>query len=166
MIALYAVGAAGIEQGCRADHVGAHKNLRVRDAAVHMGLRRKVNHNVRLLLLEKVKDKGSVRDIAAHKAVVLLVCDRRNALQIARIGQKIQVDDLVLRIVIDLILHEVAADKACATCHYYFHLSVLSAPFLLYQVLAVQNVSQVLAVLVLPHGLCRFRELLAGNPAV
>ena len=123
MIALDAVGAAGIEQGRRADHVCAHKDLRIRDAAVHVGLRRKVNHNVRLLLLKEVKDKRSVRDVAAHKAVVLLVRDRRNALQIARIGEEIQVDDLILRIAIHLVLHEVAADKTCAACHYYFHLS-------------------------------------------
>ena len=166
MIALNAVGSAGVEQGRRADHIRPHKDLRVCDAAVHMGLRRKVNHNVRPLPLKEVKDKSSVRDIAAHKAIVLPVCDWRNALQIARIGEEIQVDDLILRIAIHFVLHKVAANKACAACHCYFHLSALSAPCLLYQIFAVQDVLQILAVLVLPHGLCRLFQLRAGNPAI
>ena len=96
MVALNSVLSAGIQQSGGSHYVGSRKTCRVLDGAVHMALRRKVYDNIRLLRLKQVKYKLPVRNIPADKLVIGGVLHLRQVLQVSRIGQKIQVDDLML----------------------------------------------------------------------
>ena len=121
VIALDAVGPAGIQERGGSHHIGPHKGLRIGDGAVHMALRRKVHDNIRLLFLKQIKDKLPVCDVAPDKLIIRLSLQRRHRLQVARVGQKIQIDELILRIFIHHIVHEVAADKSGAAGYDKFH---------------------------------------------
>ena len=70
MVALDAVGAAGVQKGCGSHDVGPDKGLRVCNGTVHMALGRKVYHHVRLFLLKQFKYKFPVGNVALYKFVV------------------------------------------------------------------------------------------------
>ena len=76
MVALDAVGAAGIQKGCGSHDIGPDKGLRVCNGAVHMALGRKVYHHVRLFLLKQFKYKLPVGNVALYKFVVRLILYR------------------------------------------------------------------------------------------
>ena len=103
---------AGIEQRSRSHDIGADELLRMFNGTVHMRLRRKVDDDIGLYLLEKAVDKLAVRDVAADKAVVRRIFDRLAVFKVAGIGQLIEVDDLILRIGVDQVLDHDTADKA------------------------------------------------------
>ena len=79
-----------------------------------MGLRREVHDHVRLLLFKQAEDELPVRDIPPDKAVIRRVLHRLHALQVPRVGQEIEVDDLILRMILHFILHKIASDKTGA----------------------------------------------------
>ena len=114
MIALDAILLAGIEERGGAHDVGADKLLGMLHRPVHMGLRRKVDHHIRLFLLEEPEHKGPVCNVALDKFIIRLVLHRLQVFQIACIGQLVQVDDLILWIGVDQILNHYASDKTGA----------------------------------------------------
>ena len=70
MIAFYAVFPAGVHEHRRAHDIGFQENSGVFDGTVHMALRRKVHHHVRVLFLKEFTDRLSVPDIFLHEAEV------------------------------------------------------------------------------------------------
>ena len=121
MVTLDAIGLAGVQKGGGAHNVGTHELLRMLHGPVHMGLRCEVDDHIRLLLLKELEDEGPVGDIALYELVVGLILHGLQVLQIAGIGQLIQVQDHILRIGIYKILYHHAADKAGAACYDDFH---------------------------------------------
>ena len=77
-----------------------------------MGLRREVHDNVRLLPLENLVDRLSVRDIRLDELEVILLHERFERLEVARIGQLVDTDNFVGRMFFMLIIDEVRADEA------------------------------------------------------
>ena len=107
MVAVDAVLAAGVEQHARADDIRLQKNLRILDGAVDMRLRREVDDDVRLLLLEDAVDGLTVRDVRADELEVLLLHRRLERLKIARIRQLVDADDAVSWMLLEHVVDEV-----------------------------------------------------------
>ena len=82
-------------------HVGPGECERVLDRAVHMGLCRKVDNAVHLLLLHELVEGLDVADIHPDKLVVRLVLDVLEVGKVAGISQLVEVDDLIFRIFVD-----------------------------------------------------------------
>jgi len=61
---------AGVHQHLSAQHIGAQEDLRVFDGAVHMALRREVDHNVRPLFLKQPIHQRAVGNVPLDEAEV------------------------------------------------------------------------------------------------
>ncbi len=83
-----------------------------------MGLRRKVDDAVDLLFLHEFEDALKVADVHLHKPVVGLVLDVLQISQVTGIGQFVQVDDPVLRVLVDKQPYYVAANETGAAGDY------------------------------------------------
>ena len=112
VIARDAEGAAGVHQDGGADDVGLKEDGRVLDAAVHVALGGEVHHDVRVLLAEDAVYGLAVADIDLAEAEVRLLHDGGKGGEVARVGQLVQADDAVLRVLCQLIKDEVGADEA------------------------------------------------------
>jgi len=95
------------------------------DGAIHMGLGGEIQHGTRLFFSQQRIDRCAIADIGLHEAVIRIAGDRFERLQIACIGQFVDVDDLLVRLP-QPIQYEVAADKAGTAghdnCHSYIFL--------------------------------------------
>ena len=76
VVTLNAIGAACVQQCGGSHNIGPYKALGIRNGAVHMAFRRKVNDHIRLFLFKQVKDKLPVGNITLYKLVVRLVLYR------------------------------------------------------------------------------------------
>ena len=72
---LDAVLSAGIHEYCRAHDVGLEEDPGVLDRAVHVGLRGKIHHNVRFLLLKQLVDPFPVPDIQFDETELRILHD-------------------------------------------------------------------------------------------
>ena len=117
MIAVDAVLAAGVEQHARADDVRLQEDLRILDGAIDMRLRREVDDDVRLLLLEDAVDRPTVCDVHADELEVLLLHRPFKRLEIARIRQLVDADDAVTRMLLEHVVDEVRANEAGTAGH-------------------------------------------------
>ena len=99
----------------RAEHICAHKHLRIFNAAVDMALRRKMYHAVDIIFLENLCDRRAVRDIRLYKRIIFTLLHITQILQIARVCQAVYVDnaDFVV-IFLKHIMNIIGTDKACA----------------------------------------------------
>ena len=57
-----------------------------------MRLGRKVDHRARLVLGQQAGDQGGVADIALHEDVARIALDAVQVVQIARVGELVEVD--------------------------------------------------------------------------
>lgn len=141
MVAVDAVLAAGVEQHARADDVRLQEDLRILDGAVDMRLRRKVDDNVRLLLLKDAVDSLTVRDVRADEFEVLLLHRRLERLEIARIRQLVDADDAVRRMLLEHVVDKVRTNEAGTAghddIHIYFPLCLNSTKSLLRRFLSM-----------------------------
>ena len=93
-----------------------------------MGLRGKIHHRVKLPGAEQLLHQLPVTDIALHKVVTGVLFHRRQILQIAGIGQRIQIHKLDITAFPQDVLNKIGADKPGAAGHkYIFHLTSSSA---------------------------------------
>ena len=122
MVAVDAIPAAGVEQHARADDIRLQEDLRILDGAVNMRLRREVDDDVRLLLLEDAVDSLTVRDIRADELEVLLLHRRLKRLKIARIRQLVDADDAVARMLLEHVVDEVRTNEAGTAGHDNVHI--------------------------------------------
>ena len=125
VVAVDAVLAAGVEQYARADDVRLQENLRILDGAVDMRLRREVDDDVRLLLLEDTVDRTAVCDVRADEFEVLLLHRRLERLEVARIRQLVDTDDAVTRMLLEHVVDEVRANEAGTAGHDNRHISYI-----------------------------------------
>ena len=103
-----AVLADRLEDRVRADQVRLDERLRVVQRVVHVRLGREVHDHV--ALADQAVDERRVADVAVHE--LDLVLDRLQALAVARVGQGVEHDHLVLRVVAHRVVDEVRADEA------------------------------------------------------
>ena len=120
MIAADAVFAAGVHQRLGAEDVGLQKDARIFNGAVDMALCGKIDDIVELLRLKEGKHKLSVADVSVHELEIGFIHDGRERLQIARVSERIQADERILRIAVHHIMAEVSADKSGAAGHKIF----------------------------------------------
>ena len=111
MVAGDAVFAAGVHHGLGAQNVGLEEYARILDAAVHMALRRKVDHDIGVLLLKQPEHRFPIADIGLDEPEIGLVHHALQRGEVARVGQFVQADDAVIRMGIQHMENEVAADK-------------------------------------------------------
>ena len=122
MVAVDAVLAAGVEQHARADDIRLQENLRILDGAVDMRLRREVDDDVRLLLLEDAVDRPTVCDVRADELEVLLLHRALERLEVARIRQLVDADDAVTRMLLEHVVDEVRTNEAGTAGHDDIHI--------------------------------------------
>ena len=111
MITPDAVLAAGVHQYGRADDVGLQKDARILDGAVDVALRREVDDDVGMLLLEEFVDRLAIADVRLHEAEVGVIHHAPERGQIARIGELIQTHDAIIGILFEDMENKIAADK-------------------------------------------------------
>ena len=106
-----AVSADGLQQAEGALHVGAEERLRVGDGVVVVGLGGVVHDGV--VARDDLLEKLGVADVA-HDELHAVGGQARDVLGVAGVGQLVQDGDVHLGVVVDHVVHEVAADKAAA----------------------------------------------------
>ena len=92
------MGECRLEQDIAADHIGVDEFGRAVDRAVDMAFGCQMHDRVGLKPREGVGDGGAITDIAAAEMVAGIAVERGERRQIARIGQLVEDEHLVLRI--------------------------------------------------------------------
>src|SRR5947208_16388521 len=95
------------------------------DRAIHMALRGEIDDRADVVKLQEPQRQIKVADIAFHERVAIVTLDRYKVLQIARVGELIEVHDglLALR---EPLENEIRSYKPCAAGNKYSH--VKSSP--------------------------------------
>ena len=107
------VAAAGIQQRLRADDIGDHEVLRARDRAVHVGLRREVDHDV-VAGDHSVEDRP-VADVALDEGIAGILRNGREIRRVAGVGELVEhghAGNLGTEVALQQAAHIVRADEA------------------------------------------------------
>ena len=102
-----------IKERLGADDIGRQKDLRLGDGAVNMALRRKVDNGVDVVGFKDLGQRGSVAYIRLDKGVARIVFDVAEVIEVAGVGQRVDIDDVVV-VIFEHVMDEVGADKARA----------------------------------------------------
>ena len=114
MITLDTVLAASIHQHTGTDNIGLEEDTRIFDGTVNMRFCRKVDHDVRMFFFKQFIHCFAVADICLHKAEIRVIHNRCQCGQIACIGQLVQTDDPVIRILLQHMEYKVTTNKPSA----------------------------------------------------
>lgn len=106
-----AVLADGLQKAEGALHVGAQERLRVRDGVVVVALGGVVHDGI--VARHQLVEQRGVADVA-HDELHAVGGQARDVLGVAGVGQLVQDGDVDARVVVDHVVHEVAADEAAA----------------------------------------------------
>ena len=109
-----AVLAAGIHQRGCADDVCLQENAGVINTAVHMGFRGEIDNHFRMLFLKQGENGFPVADVRPDKAETGIVHNRFQGGQVSRIGELVQADNPVFRILVQQVKDIVGTDEAGA----------------------------------------------------
>ena len=101
-----------LEQAEGAHDVGLGEGERVFDTAVDVGLGGEVDNAVNMLVLHQFEDSVEVADIHPDKLVVGLILDILQVGEIAGVSQLVEIDDPVVRVLIDKQPDYMASDEA------------------------------------------------------
>ena len=121
-----------LQQRERTHHIGLCKGEGVFDRAVYVALGSQMDDAVYLLVLHQLQEGVEVADVHLHKLVVGLLLNVLQVGQVAGIGQLVQIDDVVVRVLVHKQAHHMASYKACATSnndcsfHIYFFIKLLT----------------------------------------
>ena len=110
------VRARRLEQAEGSLDVGAHEFARTVDRAIHMALGRKVHNRTGLVLRQQARDQRTVADVATHEEVAGIAFERLERLQIAGIGELVEVSHRLAGRR-DPVEHEIAADETCTASY-------------------------------------------------
>ena len=91
--------------------VGLEEDARIFDRTVNMRFCRKVDHDVRVFFFKQFIHSFAVTDIRLHEAEIRVIHNRCQRGQIASIGQLVQADDPVIRILLQHMEHKVTTNK-------------------------------------------------------
>ncbi|MNF99416.1 hypothetical protein D3C84_823100 [compost metagenome] len=109
------------QQHIGANDIGFDEIGRPGDGTIDVTLGGQVHYGIGLMRGKYPVQLGAVADIHLLEGITLAGCHVSQRLQIARIGEFIEVDDSILRITDDVV-HNGRADKAGATSHKDFHI--------------------------------------------
>ena len=97
-----------------------------------MALGREVHHHIRVLLLEQFVHGLAIRDACLHKTEIRVIHDRRQGGQVACVGQAVQTDDAVVRILVQHVKDKVASDKSAPPVTIMFMMILLLIFYVVY----------------------------------
>ena len=83
-----------------------------------MTLGRQVDDAIHLLLLHEGEESVKVADVHLHELIVGHVLDVPQVLQVAGVGQFVEVDDVVLRVLAYKEPYHMASYEACSSCNH------------------------------------------------
>ena len=102
---------AALQQVHGAQHVALDEDLGVLDAAVNVALGGKVDDIIGVILGDQVGDQGLVADVALHEDVAGVALDVLQVLQVAGVGQLVQIDEADVLVLLQHVMHKVGADE-------------------------------------------------------
>ena len=102
----------GLEEAEGAHHVGLRKGEGVFDGAVHMALGSEVDDAVDVLVLHQFVHAVEVTNVHADELVVRLIFDILEIGEVAGVGQLVEVDNPVLRVLVDKQPYHMASDES------------------------------------------------------
>ena len=102
----------GLEQGERTHHVGAGEREGVLDGAVHVALGCQVDDAVHVFVLHQLIEGIKVADVHLDETIVGTVLNIFEVGKVARVGQFVEVDNLVFGVLVDKQADNVATDKS------------------------------------------------------
>ena len=116
-----------LQQVHGAHDIALDKDLGVLDGTVHMALSGKVDDIIEVVLCKQALHQLLVADVALHEHMAGVALHILQVLQIARVGQLIQVDQQDLGVLLEHIVDKVGADKTGAAGDQIFFHKVLSS---------------------------------------
>ena len=105
--------ATGIQQCLSADDIGDHEVLRPRDRAIHVSLRREIDHDI-VAGHDLVQDRA-VADVALDEGIARILRDGGQVRQVAGVGELVEhghAGNLGTEAAIEQTAHIVRADEA------------------------------------------------------
>ena len=112
MITLDAIFTASVHQYRSADNIGLEEDTRIFNGTINMRFCRKVDHDIRMLLLEQLIDCFTVADVCFHKAEIGVIHNRCQRGQVSCISQLVQADDPVIRILLQHMENKIGTDES------------------------------------------------------
>ena len=107
-------------------HVALDENFRVLDGAVNVALRGKVDDVIEIVLCKQALDQLLVADVALHEDVAGVALNVLQVLEVAGVGQLVEVDQQDLGVFLEHIMHKVGTDKTgAAGDKIFFHKSLI-----------------------------------------
>ena len=105
----------GFDEVEGADDVGLDEGLRAFDGVVDVAFGREVDDALDVVLGKEGFYEGFVADVAFDEGVVGECFGFFEVVKVSRIGEFVEVDEVVLGVFLGKVWHEVGADKAGAT---------------------------------------------------
>ena len=105
-----------LEQLEGAVDVRLDERARAIDRAVHVALGGEMHDDVGLVILEDAAERAGIADVGVFEAVARVVGDTGQIVEVAGVGQLVEVQDLVIGVG-DEVAHDSRADEACASRH-------------------------------------------------
>ncbi len=99
--------------------IGAGEGEGIFDGAVDMALGSKVDDAVYMLVLHQLVESLEVADVHLHELVVRTVLNILQVCQVAGVGQLVEIDDVILRVLVHEQAHHMAPYEAGATSNNY-----------------------------------------------
>ena len=126
-----------------------------------MRLSCQMDYAIDFVSLYQLEHHVKITDVSFDKQIVRLVFYILKILKITGIGQFVDIDYAILRILIDEKAHNMASDKTRASGDDYVSLKV----HLVY-LFSSSKTQQMLAILILCHRLSDLSQLVSGDPAL
>jgi len=99
LVQLRPVGAGGFQQCIGADDVGLDECRRAVDGAVDVGLGGQVHDGIRLEAAQRLAYRSLITDVGLQEAIARVVLDLAQRLQVAGVGQLVEVEHLMIGVV-------------------------------------------------------------------
>ena len=132
MITFYSVFFGRIQKYLGSEHIGLYKDSRVCDGTIHVAFRCKVHNYIRAFFFKQIHNKFTICDITTDKFIIWLIFNRFQCFEVSGISQKIEINDLVVRIFIHHVMYKVTSDKSGTAGYNNFHRFVSSIFLYLY----------------------------------
>ena len=95
-----------LEEVDRAHDIGGHEDLWVGDTAVHMRLSCEVDDVVGVVVRDELRHQLFITDISVNKDMPFIVLQILQIFQVTGIGQRIKVDNLDVRVLLQHVVNE------------------------------------------------------------
>jgi len=102
----------GVEEVNGAHDIGEHKGHGIGDGSVDMRLGGQVDDALEGVLGKELVEESGVGDVTPDEGIVGGVFDVGQVGQVTGVGELIEVDDVVVRVLVDEQPHDMGADKA------------------------------------------------------